>query len=253
MNPIVIGMLVFVCTFGGALAGMKLGTVLPEHHRSDASRDTINIGTALIATMTALVLGLVTASAKNSFDAVDRTIRETAVNILTLDRDLARYGSETAPLRANLKLAVAGRIESTWPEGGTSHTKIDPLEASSLVEQLASHIRGLVPKTDEQRGLQSRAVDLAESLLKVRFQVLGSLGDWVPTPFLTVLIFWLTITFTSFGLFAPRNATVVSVLFLCALSVAAAVFLILEMDGPFEGLIKVSPGPLKFALENLNR
>jgi hypothetical protein len=65
-------------------------------------------------------------------------------------------------------------------------------------------------------------------------------------------MFWLTITFVSFGLFAPRNATVIAVLFLCALSVGSAVFLIFELDGPFDGLLKVSPDPLRYAISHLN-
>ena len=75
----------------------------------------------------------------------------------------------------------------------------------------------------------------------------------MPFPFLVVVIFWLTVTFTSFGLFAPRNATVVAVLAVSAMSVAGAVFLILELDGPFSGVIKVSSGPLRYALENLGQ
>jgi hypothetical protein len=79
----------------------------------------------------------------------------------------------------------------------------------------------------------------------------GELGTSIPWPFLIVLVFWLTITFMSFGLQAPANSTVLTVLLLCALSVAGAVFLVLEMDGPFDGLIKVSPEPLRFALTRL--
>jgi hypothetical protein len=71
--------------------------------------------------------------------------------------------------------------------------------------------------------------------------------------FLVVLLFWLAITFASFGLLAPPNVTVISILFVCTLSVSAAVFLILEMDGPFEGFITVSPEPLRYALAHLNQ
>jgi hypothetical protein len=83
--------------------------------------------------------------------------------------------------------------------------------------------------------------------------VLGSAGGAVPAPFLVVVIFWLTVTFTSFGLYAPRNATVLAVLGVAAMSVAGAVFLILELDGPFEGVIKVSSGPFRYALANLGQ
>ena len=68
-----------------------------------------------------------------------------------------------------------------------------------------------------------------------------------------MLLFWLTITFTSFGLFAPRNVTVLAVLFFCALSVTSALFLVVEMDGPFDGLIKASADPLRYAHAHINQ
>lgn len=253
MSPTAVAIVVFVCAFGGVLAGMTLGTALPEHHRNDGSKDSVKIGIGLIATMTALILGLITASAKSSFDSVDGAVRHAAANLLTLDRVLARYGSDAAPMREALKSAAKSRIEATWPRSEPRHAEFNPWDAAAKVEHLASQIRSLQPKTEEQRWLQSRAGDLAESLLEVRFQVFGSLASSVPLPFLAILLFWLTITFTSFGLYAPRNATVISVLLVCALSVAAAVFLVLEMDGPFDGLITVSPDPLKYALDHLNR
>lgn len=120
-------------------------------------------------------------------------------------------------------------------------------------ERVVERIRGLSPQNDNQRWLQSRALDLGEALLQARWVVFSSVGTSVPVPFLAVLLFWLTISFASFGLFAPRNATVIAVLFVCALSIAGAVFLILEMDGPFEGLIKISPDPLRYAYSRINQ
>ncbi len=89
--------------------------------------------------------------------------------------------------------------------------------------------------------------------METRWLVVGALGSSVPVLFLVVVVFWLTILFGSFGLFAPRNATVVSVLFLCALSVAGSIFLILEMDHPLDGLMKVSSDPIRYALSQLGR
>ena len=125
--------------------------------------------------------------------------------------------------------------------------------AATGVEELADGIRGLTPRDASQRALQSRALDLAEALLQARWLVFASTGTSVPLPFFVVLLFWLTITFASFGLFAPRNATVLVALFVCALSVGGAVFLILEMDGPFDGLVKVSADPLRYAHAHLNQ
>ena len=253
MNSISIGTLVFACTFGGGLAGIWLRAALPEHHLSSESQDTVKLGIGLIATMTALVLGLVTASAKNSFDDIAKAIKHTAADILALDRTLARYGPETQEVRQALYHAVQRRLELTWPEQSTGAAKLDESDTTRGYEEFVDRIRGLSPQTDDQRWLQSRAMTLGEALLDARWVIFSSVGTSIPVPFLTVLIFWLTITFTSFGLFAPKNATVIAVFFVCTLSVASAIFLVLEMDSPFEGLIKVSPDPLRYAYSRLSQ
>ena len=255
MNPTRIGIIVFAFAFGGVLLGMWLRSALPKQHLDTESRDTIKVGIGLIATMSALVLGLVTASAKNAFDSVDHAVRESAMQVLALDRVLARYGPETGPIRAGLKQALGHRIDMIWPQEGARPVNLDPTSggAASRVEGLADAIRSLSPRDDAQRALQTRAVDLAESALQARWLVFAGTEVSVPTPFLVVLLFWLTVTFASFGLFAPRNGTVIAVLFVCAMSIGGALFLVLEMDGPFDGLLKVSPGPLKFAYTHINR
>jgi hypothetical protein len=106
MNPSIVGMIVVACSFGGALLGLWLRTALPEQHLDAESRDTVKVGIGLIATMTALVLGLVTASTKSAFDAVDTAVKQTAIELLALDRILARYGSETGEIRQGLQRAM---------------------------------------------------------------------------------------------------------------------------------------------------
>lgn len=254
MNPTIVGLIVFTCTFAGALLGMWLRTVLPEHHFNAESRDTVKVGVGLIATMTALVLGLVTASAKSSFDDVNTAVKQTASEILALDRVLARYGSDTGEIRKGLQHAVGARIDMIWPQGASKPANLDPIRsgAASEAEGLVDVIRRLKPGNDSQRALQSRALDLAEALLQARWLVLAGTATSVPVPFLVVLLFWLTITFASFGLFAPWNATVLAVLCVCALSVGSAVFLVLEMDAPFDGLLRVSADPWRYAHAHLN-
>ena len=153
MDPVLVGLAVFVCAFGGAVVGMAVGSRLPEAHRNDGSKDTIKIGIGLVATMTALILGLITASAKGSFDAVDHAVRRASASVLTLDRDLARYGPEAAPLRAELKDAIKSRIAAMFPEGDAAPSEAAMWEQSDRVEALASKIRTLQPKDEDQRWL----------------------------------------------------------------------------------------------------
>ena len=253
MSSIAIGIVVFACAFGGALVGMRLRRLLPSDHLNEASKDTIKLGIGLIATMTALILGLVIASAKSSFDDINAAVKHAAADVLALDRTLANYGSEAGDIRAMMKTILAHRIDMIWPSDPSRPSQFDETPAPQDVEMIATRIRALKPQTDEQHWLQTRALDLSESLFLRRTLVVASMGSSIPLPFLVMLVFWLTVIFASFGLFAPGNATVVSVLLVCAVSVSGAVFLVLEMDSPFQGVMRVSGDPLRFAVSRSNQ
>jgi hypothetical protein len=255
VNPAAVGIAVFGCAFASAMLGMWLRTRLPAHYLDGESRDTIKLGIGLVATMTALVLGLITASATHSFDAMDRTVKDTAINILTLDRTLARYGPETGGIRNTMQHAVAARINMIWPQDSSTHARLDPMAsgAASAAEGLADAIRRLQPRDDSQRALQSRALELTEVILQAPWLVLAGTEGSVPRLFLVILVCWLTITFASFGVLAPSHPLVVTVMFVCALCVGSALFLVLEMQGPFDGLLRVSADPLRYAHAHLNR
>jgi hypothetical protein len=141
MDPILIAAVVFAFTFGGALLGIWIRTKLPEQHMVDATKDTVKLGIGMVATMTALVLGLVTASAKNSFDSVDSAVKHTAIDLLTLDRLLARYGPETTPTRTALKSAIGRKIELLWPQDGSHPAQADPSVSGAVLEGLVESIR----------------------------------------------------------------------------------------------------------------
>ena len=170
MHNAIIGIIVFTCTFGGALCGMWLRKTVPEHHLDAESRDTVKVGIGLIATMTALVLGLITASAKSSFDEMETAVKTTAVEVLALDRVLARYGPETGEIRKGLQRGVGDRIDMIWPQGSLKPANLDPMRSGTVsqTEGLADAVRALKPRDDSQRTLQSRALDLTEALLQAR-------------------------------------------------------------------------------------
>jgi hypothetical protein len=250
VTAITLALITFACTFGAALLGTYIRSALPPAHLSKESQDVVRLGMGLVATMTALLLGLVTAAARSTFDVNDTAVRNSAANVLTLDRHLARYGPETRSTRELLRRTLAFRIDMIWPADGTNGS-LDLPHSTPPIEDIENQILQLSPQNDTQRWLKSEALKLSEEVVKTRWRILGGAGGSIPRQFLVVVIFWLTVTFASFGLYAPRNATVVGVLFISAISVAAAVFLILELDGPFDGLIKVSSGPLRYALANL--
>jgi hypothetical protein len=251
MNSIAIRLIVFACVFGGALFGMFLRGVLPEHQLSADSKDTVRIGMGLIGTLTALVLGLLIASAKNFYDTQSSELTEMSAKIVLLDRVLAHYGPETKEDRDLLQSAVARMLDGLWPKDHGQHPQMVPTAAGG--EILYDKIQELSPKNDIQRSLQAPALNMGIDLGKMRWMMFEQAGSFISIPLLAMLIFWLAIIFSSFGLFAPSNATSIVTLFVCALSVSGAIFLILEMYSPFQGVMQISSAPLRDALAHLGQ
>ena len=251
MTPTLIAGAVFACVFGGALLGMLLRRALPEQHLTTDSRDVLKLGMGLIATMSALVLSLLVASAKTSYETQRNELTQLSVSVVLLDRVMAHYGPETKEARERLKQTFAASIERIWPADSSRSAQLVPNASGG--EAIYDEIQALTPQTEAQRTLQAQALKTAIDLAQTRWLLFEQGGSSIPMPFLIVLVFWLTILFAGFGVLTPRNATVVATLFVCALSVAGAVFLILELDRPFAGLIKIPSTPMRSALAQLGR
>ena len=120
-------------------------------------------------------------------------------------------------------------------------------------EGLYEKIQGLAPKNDAQRALQAQAIKTATDIAQTRWLLFSQKGSSIPTPFLVVMVLWLTLILATFSLFARPNTTTVVTLLICAVAVSSAIFLILELDRPFEGIIQISSTPLRSALLLLGR
>ena len=253
MSAIAVGVTVFLCAFGGALFAIFLATVLPKRYLTDASRDVIKITVAMIATLTALVIGLLIASARNSFEAKDSELKRVAGQIVSLDRALSRYGQETREVRELLRKTIETRLGEIWSDASIETVNAQALSKGSGLERIQDKILELAPRNEAQRWLQSKALQLSGDIAETRWLLVQRIGGNIQWPFLVILIFWITIIFASFGLFAPRNGAVFTVLFLCALSVAGSVYLILAMDQPYGEFFHISSAPFRSALEQLGR
>ena len=253
MSPLGIGLIVFACVLGAAMLGLFIGRVLPEHHLSQDTKDVVKLGTALIATMSALVLSLLISSAKSSFDLMDNELVQNAARAISLDRALADYGQETREIRDLLKRSYAARIQLLFPGDASRQAELDSPEQVVRTENIRAKLWELSPQNDAQHGLRSQALEISGEMSTTRWLLLLQKDKPIPMTLLIVLVSWLAIIFAAFGLFAPRNAMVVAALFVCALSVSGAIFLILEMNSPFAGLMKVSSAPMRDALAHLGQ
>jgi len=244
--------IVFACVFAGALLGMLLRRILPRHHLSEDSKDIVKLGMGLIATMAALVLALLIASAESSHDTQSKGVTEMAADFILLDRTLTRYGPETKEMRSLIPVTVAAILDQTWMGDAYRSENLDRALGAGA-EPFFQKMRHLEPRDDFQRAVYAQALQIGMELGQKRSLLLEETGGSIPAPFLVMLVFWLTLIFASFGLFAPTNSTVIAILFACALSVAGAIFLILELDRPFQGLLQISNTPLRDALMYLDK
>ena len=252
MTPMTTSWIVFACVFAGALLGMLLRRILPRHHLSEDSKDIVKLGMSLIATMAALVLALLIASAESSHDTQSKGVTEMAADFILLDRTLTRYGPETKEMRSLIPVTVAAILDQTWM-GDAYRSENLARALGAGAEPFYQKMRHLEPRDDFQRAVYAQALQIGMELGQKRSLLLEETGGSIPAPFLVMLVFWLTLIFASFGLFAPTNSTVIAILFACALSVAGAIFLILELDRPFQGLLQISNTPLRDALMYLDK
>jgi len=248
MSSIAISSIVLALVFGGAMLGMALRKLLPQNHLSDDSKDIVRIAMGLVATMTALVLGLLISSAKSSFDALSSEITGTSSKIILLDRTLADYGVDTKAARDLLRSTVANVIDQMeLKKLADPHLPAPTREMDSIYYK----IQGLLPKDDRQRSFQADALSILKEIRQTRWLMYEQQSGSISMPMLIVLVSWLTALFVSFGLYAPANGTVVVSLLVSALSVSAATLLILEMYSPHRVLTKISSVALRAALTQL--
>ncbi len=254
MNPLAISLIVFGCIFGGTLLGMFLRGVLPEHHLSDESMGVVKLGTGMLATLAALVIGLLIASAKGNFDTLDKGLIQASSTVILLDRLMAQYGPETREARDQLRRNVVNVIEQLWPEERMEQTQVKRLDPRGGIEVLQEKLLQLSPQSEAQRWIHSRALQVSDEIAQSRWLLLEQAGvSSLPMPFFVILVSWLVIIFFSFGLASPRNGTVIIVLLICALSAAGSLYLIQELDRPYGGLIMISSAPLQTALAYLGQ
>ena len=250
MSDNAIALLVLVSIFAASLLGMLLRPALSPQHLSADTKDSVKLGMGLIGTMAALMLGLLVAAAKSAYDTEKSEVIQMAAKIIFLDRMLANYGPESADARALLRRTVENAMSRMWPEEKLSRAHLEP---GSGVDEMHKAIQKLSPKNDLQLSLKSQAIGTVTDIGQVRWLLFEQSGSSISTALLIVVISWLAIIFLSWGLFAPSNSVAIASLLFAALSVSGAIFLILELDQPFDGLIQISSGPMRSALAHLGK
>jgi hypothetical protein len=248
MGPLLTSLIAFAVIFGGTFVGTFVRNKLPEHHLKGDTKDVVRLGTGLIATLAALVLGLLVSTANSTYETQSAQVKQVIADVVILDRTLALYGPETDSIRNLLRQSIGTLADRIWRENRAESGKTGPFVESASALSFYDEILKLSPRNEIQRAIQARAIDATAELGKARLLLFAKAGASIPIPFLVVLVSWLTILFASFSLFADNNATTMAALCVFALSASAALFLILELSQPFTGLMMISDEPLRNVL-----
>ena len=243
-----IAVILFVGLVGVSLLGGRLARHLPAEQLSADSKDAVKLAMGLVATMTAVLLGLLITSAKGTYDMEESEVMQMAAKVAFLDRVLKLYGSETADARHELRDAIADGVRRTWPAKRSGPVRLDPNQ------QMGDAVYAAIsPHDDAQRALKAQAATLMVQLAELRTLLQAQSVPSVSKPLLIALVSWLVVIFFGFSVVAPVNATSTLALVAGAFSVACAAFLILELDHPFAGLIRIPSEPMINVLEHIGK
>jgi hypothetical protein len=249
MNITLIAAVLFLCLVGAALLGRLVHRYLPQDHLSDSSRDAVKLAMGLVATMTALVLGLLVSSAKEAYDTKRSEVIQMAAKVAFLDRVLGLYGPEADEARSDLRTVVADAVRRIWATDQARLGQLAPNQQAGDALYLA--IQRLSPHDDAQRTLKTQVATLLVDLGELRSLLVAQSIPSISKPMLIILLSWLVVIFFGFSLIAPPNVTTTLALVASAFSVAGAIFLILELDHPFGGLIHIPSEPLTNLVNHL--
>ena len=249
MNSTTTGLLVFGSLCSAVFVGMRLRALLPDHHLSSETRDAVKLAIGMVVTMSALVLGLLVASAKGAYDAERSEVTQMGAKVAFLDHLLVLYGPEAGGARTKLRSAMEQAIKRIWPPDARASEIVKPnLQAGDAV--LAA-IQALNPQDEAQKMLKSQAMSATIEVGQLRALLVAQSVSSVSKPLVVILVVWLVVAFLSFGLYAPGNSTAVAALMISALSVSGAIFLILELDQPFRGMVRIPSDTMAQALQHM--
>lgn len=254
VNPPIVGLIVFAVILVGAFAGWATRQHLPAHHLTDETKNLVSVSTAVVATISALVLGLLISNANTSFIARSGEVTALSADILRLDQMLRLYGPEADPVRGTLRQYSERKAADLFPED-PGDIRVDNRSTYELLQRVEDLLLSLQPADPRRQWFVGQALTLAAKIGDTRWLLAQQTGQATPKAFLALLVFWLTLLFASFGLFAPHNVISALALTLCALAVSGAVEMILEFEQPFGGLLHISPLPMHqviIALSQLN-
>jgi hypothetical protein len=251
--PIAVLLISLSCMLAGAITGALLRKRLPEHHLNTNSATLVRAGVGLISTMAALVLGLLISSATVSYNSTASQLSDMTADFVMVDQLLAQYGQGATHTREALRSAVKQLVKNVWVTADHMSSRSRPFVSTEGWQQFSRSLQDLPQRTKDDRSLRKGVDEAINRVAQARLHIFSESGKNLPKPFLVAVVFWLTIIFTSYTLFAELNPTVMVFILFFALSSAGALYLIGELNSPFQGMLELPKGALEGSLVPLPR
>jgi len=250
MSPETFALVIGLVIFAGGAFGLILQRVLPETFTTSGPRDMIGAVVGLLTLLSALVMGLLIWTAYGVYAGQNLAIQTLAAKVLQYDLALADYGPEAKDLRLQARHALAGTIEEVWnaDENDREFAAHNFAAAIQSLRNRGEALDNLTPATDQQKQALAAAKAMDDSIGQSRLQMSFALTSAVSYPLILIVAGWATILFCGFGLMSKGHAMSLVCVFVGAVAVASAVYLILDLSSPYSGLFRASPEPLEQVL-----
>jgi len=250
MRDVVVGLIVLACLLAASLGSRALYERIPERHRAAESESVVRLFASFFVVMTSLVIGLMLNQARNTLESADKGVHAYAVQLILFDRAMRHYGvEETAPARR----ALLAYTQQAARRMGQSDPVISSATAESLLRDTIEAVRKLRPGDPAHVKLQEELERHYSAIYEMRWSLVEQSEGTVPAALVVMVTLWLVLIFASYGFRAPKNVFVAASFLVSSVLIAGAIYLILDMDVPFDGLIQVSPAPLERVVAELSR
>ncbi len=257
--------LLFLVLLASVAFGWAAQHRLQERRIPNETAQSIRLLMGMLVTFAALVLGLLTSSAKQRFDAYDNDLSAYSARLIELDHRLRLYGPDAADIRALLRRYTAAAIADTWPDEtlpagqyprfrhvGDTPPSIEGTALGTMLADADMEIEHLAPHDPYHDQIAMRLRSLAAAVIQQRWHLILSARSTISWPLLAVLTTWLAIIFAIFGLTSPRSRLIYTVVMLAALSIASPLYLILDYSDALTGLLQLSSQPMRLALTHMD-
>jgi hypothetical protein len=248
MNAVAFSALLFLTVCLATGVGATMRRRLPAQHLDSDSRDVVKLVMALISTMSAITLGLLVSSAQGSYTAQKANIQKIAADVIDMDRTLRLYGPESKPAREFLRQSLTAMHDGIWTGDRILPENLKPARHGVPAETFGLLLRDMKPTTELQQLVRTRAMQLSMEVGQIRLMMFEQVGQSISWYFIVALAFWISVLFFGYGMLTQVHTTVVGAWVLGALSISVAMFLILELNEPYDGIIQLSDAPIRGAL-----